>query len=96
MAEHNVREKTPEEIAEMERQRRIRMDEEAARWNIASEDAPEEGEPIVDEFNLDDIMGDDDEEEKDEESGSARKHKTKHHDHGEGDEENGEDVLDLD
>jgi hypothetical protein len=48
--EHNVREKTPEEIQEMERKRRIRMEEEAARWNMAPEDAPEEGEPIGDEY----------------------------------------------
>lgn len=47
-AEHRkknmVREKTPEEIAEMERQRRIRMEEEAAKWNMAPEDLPPEGE----------------------------------------------------
>lgn len=48
--EHNVREKTPEEIQEMERKRRIRMEEEAARWNMAPEDAPEEGEPIQEEY----------------------------------------------
>lgn len=48
--EHNVREKTPEEIQEMERKRRIRMEEEAARWNMAPEDAPEEGEPIHEEY----------------------------------------------
>ena len=43
----NYREKTPEEIAEMERKRRQRMEEEAAKWNIGSEeDAPPEGEPI--------------------------------------------------
>jgi flagellar biosynthesis GTPase FlhF len=46
--EHNVREKTPEEIAEMERKRRVRMAEEAAKWNMAPEDAPEEGERVVD------------------------------------------------
>jgi hypothetical protein len=43
---HKVKERTPEEIAEMERQRRIRMEEEAAKWNMAPEDAPEEGNPI--------------------------------------------------
>ena len=43
----NYREKTPEEIAEMERKRRQRMEEEAAKWNIGSEeDAPPEREPI--------------------------------------------------
>ena len=56
-AEHhknnNVREKTPEEIAEMERQRRKRMEEEAAKWNMAPEDLPPEGDPI-----LDDSFGD--------------------------------------
>jgi hypothetical protein len=41
--ENNVREKTPEEIKEMERQRRIRMTEEAERWNMAPDDAPDEG-----------------------------------------------------
>eukprot|EP00934_Nitzschia_sp_Nitz4_P006802 Nitzschia sp. Nitz4//scaffold23_size168460//92352//93953//NITZ4_002224-RA/size168460-snap-gene-0.163-mRNA-1//-1//CDS//3329543650//6792//frame0 len=38
----NYREKTPEEIAEMERKRRERMEEEAAKWNMDGE-APEEG-----------------------------------------------------
>jgi hypothetical protein len=52
----NYREKTPEEMAEMERQRRIRMQEEAAKWNIKPEDAPDEGEPIHDDERLDDIM----------------------------------------
>ena len=37
-AEHNVENdnlpKTPEEIAEMEKRRRQRMEEEAAKWNI--------------------------------------------------------------
>lgn len=42
-AEHRAnnpqyREKTPEEIAEMERRRRQRMEEEAAKWNMAPED----------------------------------------------------------
>jgi len=40
----NYKEKTPEEIKEMERQRRIRMEEEAAKWNIAPEDADLDGE----------------------------------------------------
>jgi hypothetical protein len=39
-AAHNVKPKTPEEIAEMERQRRVRMAEEAEKWNI---DNSEEG-----------------------------------------------------
>ncbi|CAJ1943513.1 unnamed protein product [Cylindrotheca closterium] len=37
----NYKEKTPEEIAEMERKRRQRMEEEAAKWNMAPEDMPE-------------------------------------------------------
>jgi hypothetical protein len=36
----NYKEKTPEEIAEIERQRRIRMEEEAQKWNMAPEDVP--------------------------------------------------------
>jgi hypothetical protein len=48
----NYKEKTPEEIAEIERQCRKRM-EESARWNMAPEDMPEEGVPV----------GDDDEDE---------------------------------
>jgi hypothetical protein len=42
-AANNVKPKTPEEIAEMERKRRQRMQEEAEKWNIGAEDAPEEG-----------------------------------------------------
>ena len=42
----NYKEKTPEEIKEMERQRRIRMEEEAAKWNIAPDDAPDAGDPV--------------------------------------------------
>jgi len=48
-ANNNVKEKTPEEIAEMERQRRLRMEEEAAKWNMAPEDLPPEGDPVTDE-----------------------------------------------
>lgn len=44
----NFREKTPEELAEMERQRRQRMEDESAKWNIAPEDLPDEGEPLDD------------------------------------------------
>jgi len=52
-AEHRAnnpdfREKTPEEIAEMERKRRQRMEEESAKWNMADEDAPPEGAPVGD------------------------------------------------
>ena len=42
-AAHNVKPKTPEELAEMERKRRLRMEDEAAKWNMRPEDAPEEG-----------------------------------------------------
>ena len=45
----NYREKTPEEIAEMERKRRQRMEEEAAKWNMEPDDMPETGEPVTDE-----------------------------------------------
>lgn len=80
-ANHNVREKTPEEIAEMERQRRLRMEEEAAKWNMAPEDLPPEGDPVTDE-NLGDFYEDV------EESGTIEEEVVE-----EGDEE---DVLDLD
>mmetsp|Transcript_19580 Transcript_19580/g.24693 ORF Transcript_19580/g.24693 Transcript_19580/m.24693 type:complete len:462 (+) Transcript_19580:92-1477(+) len=65
----NYREKTPEEIAEIERKRRQRMAEESEKWNIGAEDAPPEGEPI-DEDGYDDLDGGDDygdEEDNDEE-----------------------------
>jgi hypothetical protein len=52
----DYREKTPEEIAEMEQLRRQRMEEESAKWNMAPEDLPEEGEPVRDEsFSEDDV-----------------------------------------
>ena len=38
---NNVKPKTPEEIAEMERRRRERMNEEAKAWNIEGEDVDE-------------------------------------------------------
>ena len=47
-ANPNYKEKTPEELLEMERQRRVRMEAETEKWNIAAEDAPEEGEPVED------------------------------------------------
>ncbi len=68
----NYKEKTPEEIKEMERQRRIRMEEEAAKWNIAPEDAdPESGEGAGEEYVMEDWDEDaeedlDEEEEEDE------------------------------
>ena len=70
-AKNNVKPKTPEEIAELEKKRRQRMEEEAAKWNIGAEDAPEEGEPAEEEWMEDgDEDGgeyvDEDEEEDDE------------------------------
>ena len=65
-AKHNVREKTPEEIAEMERKRRKRMEEEAAKWNMAPEDAPEIGDILLEEEGAeedwDSVLNDDEEE----------------------------------
>lgn len=49
-AENNVKPKTPEEIAEMERMRRQRMQEEAEKWNIGAEDSSEERETIDEEW----------------------------------------------
>ena len=76
----NFREKTPEEIAEMERKRRIRMEEESKKWNMAPEDAdPDGGEGAGEEF----VMEDWDEEDLDGDSGDDE-------------EEEDEDVMDLD
>ena len=61
-----VREKTPEEIAEMERQRRIRMEEEAERWNMAPEDLPETGEPLDGEMYEEEDYADEEEEDEEE------------------------------
>jgi hypothetical protein len=80
--DHNVKERTPEEIAEMERRRRDRMAEEAAKWNMAPEDAPEEGEYVGGGAADGDVMEDLDE---DTDGSSAVG--------GDGDDE---DVLDLD
>lgn len=62
----NYREKTPEEIAEIERMRRQRMEEEAKKWNMAPDDLPPEGEPIDEDsyvFEDDSDMQSDEEEE---------------------------------
>ena len=52
-AEHNAENdnvpKTPEEIAEMEKRRRQRMEEEAAKWNIGVDDSSEEGGESIEE-----------------------------------------------
>lgn len=63
----NYKQKTPEEIAEMERKRRQRMEEESKKWNMeAEEDLPPEGEPIddgeYDEYDMDEEDGDEEEE----------------------------------
>lgn len=89
---HGYREKTPEEIQEMERQRRARMEAEAAKWNMVPDDAPEEGEPVSEEDESSsyyDIGGDDDEEQGDVDGSEL------HDLDDEGDDED-EDILDLD
>ena len=88
---HKVKERTPEEIAEMERQRRIRMEEEAAKWNMAPDDAPEEGAPVDGGSGDEDFLFEDfDEADEPESAGSTR---TVVQD---ADEDDGDDVMDLD
>jgi len=58
----DYREKTPEEIKEMERKRRIRMEEEAKKWNMAPEDAAPEGDEVTGEEYLMEDWDEDDEE----------------------------------
>merc|ERR1711862_424935 len=53
-AKNNVKPKTPDEIKEMEQSRRERMEEESKKWNIQEEDAPEEGDPVEEEYIMDD------------------------------------------
>mmetsp|Transcript_1727 Transcript_1727/g.2484 ORF Transcript_1727/g.2484 Transcript_1727/m.2484 type:complete len:433 (-) Transcript_1727:872-2170(-) len=70
--DNDFKEKTPEEKAEMERQRRLRMEEESAKWNIAPEDAPPEGDPVDDgeafeEAGYEDVVEDMDEDDDDDE-----------------------------
>lgn len=84
MEENNVKPLTPEQLAERERQRRLRMEEEAAKWNIMPEDAPEEGEPVTEEYDI----GLEDVENEEEGDGFV--------DVEEEEEEDDEDVLDLD
>jgi len=77
----NYREKTPEEIKEMERQRRIRMEEEAKKWNMAPEDAdPDGGEGAGSEYVMDEDWDGDEEQDLDFDE----------------EEEDDEDVMDLD
>jgi len=65
--EHNVKQRTPEELAERERSRRQRMEEEAAKWNIQEEeDGGSSGTFESDEQDLEEEMyldGDEEEEE---------------------------------
>jgi hypothetical protein len=78
--------KTPEEIAEMERQRRIRMEDAERAWTVQDGDLPPEGEPVSDEGGWDDLDDDADESESAYILGDLAS----------ADKENDEDVLDLD
>jgi len=78
----NYKEMTPEQKAEVERRRRERMAEEEAKWNIAPDDAPDEGD-LVDEEEGGYEFGDEEEEDIDLDG-----------DEGDGDEE--DDFMDLD
>jgi len=63
----NYKPKTPEELAEMERKRRLRMEEEAKKWNMAPEDAdPDGGEGAGEEYVMED-WDEDEEQDLDEE-----------------------------
>ena len=63
----NYREKTPEELAEMERKRRERMEEEAAKWNVGAKDEDDSTEEtFVEDYDDGDYYEDMDEEEEDE------------------------------
>lgn len=70
-AKNNVKPKTPEEIAEMERKRRERMEEEAAKWKIEGDDGEgaEEGTPFEEETEdeYSDVFDDLDDDEDDDE-----------------------------
>lgn len=67
-ANPDYKEKTPEELAELERQRRLRMEEMAQEWNMEGEDdLPPAGDPMEDEdFDIDSYDVDENEEEDDE------------------------------
>merc|ERR1711935_227990 len=62
----NYKEMTPEQKAEVERRRRERMAEEEAKWNIAPDDAPDEGD-LVDEDGGYEFGDEDDEDDEDNE-----------------------------
>lgn len=76
------RERTPEEIAEIERKRRQRMEEEAEKWNMKPDDAPDEGDPVDEDGEGGSFFEEDGEDDQD--VGD------------DGDDEDDEDVLDLD
>jgi len=63
MKKNNLKPKTPEEIAEMERKRRARMEEEAAKWNVGGEEDFADGGDPVGEGGDEDINFDDGDEE---------------------------------
>jgi hypothetical protein len=84
--DHKVRERTPEEIAEMERKRRVRMEEEAVKWNMAPEDLPDMGDIMDEEPDIYDDL------DHDEEPGSTRTIVQDADDSN----EDGDDVMDLD
>jgi hypothetical protein len=90
---HKVRERTPEEIAEMERQRRIRMEEEAAKWNIAPDDMPDAGDTVGGEDiddESDNLLDETDGADHSDRDGSTRTAVS------DADEDDGDDVMDLD
>mmetsp|Transcript_6498 Transcript_6498/g.10756 ORF Transcript_6498/g.10756 Transcript_6498/m.10756 type:complete len:454 (+) Transcript_6498:155-1516(+) len=81
------RERTPEEIAEIERQRRIRMADAENAWTMQDGDLPPEGDFVgEDEEDMGDYMDDDDNDDNDSDDGDDSS------DGGEDD----DDVLDLD
>ena len=75
--------KTPEQIAEIERRRRIRMEDAESAWTVQDGDLPPEGEPVGDEGDLGDYMDDNDDDNDDDGD-----------DDSDGDDD--EEVLDLD
>jgi len=91
--EHNknnpdYKEKTPEEIAAIERERRKRMEEESSKWNIGEADAPPVGDPLSEDLDDSEYVSGDNQGEFDESD------ETEEFDLDGYDEE--EDVLDLD
>ena len=60
-AKNNLKDKTPEEIAEMERRRRERMDEQSKSWNMGPDDVPPGG-TYIEEDGADSIEEDEEHE----------------------------------